>query len=88
MALQERTVRLKLEPRTDTLTDTQAETCSLSWCALHTGGRCPGMFSTQVGDVLVCCPHGWAMSWCVLHTGGRCPGVFSARVGDVQGDCT
>ena len=45
---------------------------AMSWCVLHTGGRCPGVFSTQV-----------AMSWCVLHTGGRCPGVFSTRVGDV-----
>ena len=34
------------------------------------GGRCPGVFSTRVGDVLVCSPHGWAMPWCVLHTGG------------------
>ena len=83
MTLHERTVRQKHEPRTDTLTDTLTETCSLSWCVLHTGGRCPGVFSTRVGDVLVCSPLGWAMSWCVLHTGGRYPGVFSARVGDV-----
>ena len=46
---------------------------AMSWCVLHTGGRCPSVFSARVGDVLVYSPHGWAMSWCVLHTGGRCP---------------
>ena len=45
---------------------------AMSWCVLHTGGRCPGVFSTRVGDALVCSPHRW-----------RCLGVFSTRVGDV-----
>ena len=88
MTLQNRTVRQKHEPRTDTLADTLTDglwwlVLTLLVCSSHGWALSPGVFSTRVGDVLVCSPHEWARSWCVLHMGGRCPGVFSARVGDV-----
>ena len=71
----------------DSQTKAWARNRHLSWHIdrrpVVTRAHSPGVFSTRVGDVLMCSPHGWAMSWCVLHTGGRCPGVFSTRVGDV-----
>ena len=99
MTLQNRTVNQKHETRTDTLADTLTDglwwvvltllVCfstrvgNVFWCVLHTGGCCPGVFFTQMGDVLVCSPHSWAMSWCVLHMAGQCPCVFSTRLRDV-----
>ena len=61
----------------DSQTKAWARNRHLSWHIdrrpVVTRAHSPGVFSTRVGDVLMCSPHGWAMSWCVLHTGGRCP---------------